>query len=111
MKELQPALTQEGNLAVTTRIERRKRGIIGWIFLLLFWGFNALMAFSFVAGLSGTAESYATMGTEAERAGHAIGTMIGGGMILGIWAMGALILGLFVFLTRGDKVIVETRDS
>ena len=98
-------------MTVTTRIERRKRGIIGWFFLLLFWAFNALMAFSFFAGLSGTAESYATMATDAERAGHTLGTMIGGGMILGIWAMGALILGLFVMLTRGAKVIVETRDT
>ena len=97
-------------MTVTTRIERRKRGIIGWIFLLLFWAFNALMAFSLVAGLSGSTESYATMATEAERTGHALGTMIGGAMILGIWAMGALILGLFVLLTRGAKVLIETQD-
>ena len=98
-------------MATTTRIERRKRGVFGWIFLILFWGFNAVMAVSFFGGLSGNSAQYATLASDAERAGYAIGTAIGAGMILTIWVMGAIILGLFVLLTRGSKVIVETQEG
>lgn len=91
------------------RIEKRQRGIVGWIFLLLFWGFNALMLFSFLAGMSGTGEGYQALTSEAERTGYAAGTVIGAGLIIMIWAAGALILGIFVLLTRGSKVVVETQ--
>jgi len=45
--------------------------------------------------------------SDAARVGHAIGATIGFSMILSLWVMGDIILGLFVLLTRGDKVIVE----
>ncbi|NBE05955.1 hypothetical protein [Paragemmobacter ruber] len=90
------------------RTETRKRGLFGWIFLIIFWAFNALMALAFFAGMNGAAESTATLTTDAERAGAAIGTVIGAGMIVSIWAFGAIILGIFVLLTRGKKIIVET---
>ena len=43
----------------------------------------------------------------AQAAGHAIGATLGFGMIAGIWLVGAVVLGLFVLLTRGTKIIVE----
>jgi hypothetical protein len=95
-------------LTTTIRTEKRKRGLFGWVFLILFWGYNALMAFSFWAGLTGNSNRMATLSTDAERTGFMAGTAIGAGMILIIWAAGALILGLFVLLTQGKKVIVET---
>lgn len=98
-------------MATTTRIERRKRGIFGWVFLILFWGFNAVMAVSLVGGLSENSTQYATLATDAERAGYAAGTAIGAGLMLTVWVMGAIILGLFVLLTRGSKVVVETREG
>jgi hypothetical protein len=93
------------------RVEKRKRGIFGWVFLLAFWAFNAIMAFGLFAGLAGTAEQASGLTSEAERAGHAIGTALGAGMIVSIWASGALILGLFVLLTRGKKTIIETTED
>jgi len=66
------------------------------------------MAVSFFAGISASGEGVATNATDLERSAHAAGTFIGAGMILTFWAIGAALLGLFVMLTRGSKVIVET---
>lgn len=95
-------------MAQITRIEKRKRGFFGWIFLILFWGFNIAMIFSLFAGVNETAQSGAQLSGDAERAGHAIGTAIGVGMLLAVWAFGSIILGFMVMMTRGKKVIVET---
>lgn len=92
-------------MATTTQVETRKRGFFGWIFLIAFWLFNAFMAFCLFAGLSDNADQYKQLSTEAERAGHAIGTTLGVGMILGIWVLGAILLGLMVMMTRGKKII------
>lgn len=97
-------------MPVTRRIERRRRGFFGWLFLLFFLGFNALMLVATVSGLADTAETFQGMKTEAERAGAAIGTALGVGMILLFWAAGAVILGLLALLTRGGTVVVETRE-
>lgn len=93
------------------RTETRKRGIFGWIMLILFWGYNAVMALSLFAGISATSEQGATAVTDAQQAGHAIGTAIGVSMILGVWVAGAIILGLLVLFTRGKKTIVETTEA
>lgn len=91
----------------TIQIERRKRGIFGWFFLLLFWGFNILMAVILFGGMGNNATEMAALSSDAERAGYAAGTAIGGAFLLFVWVAGAVILGLFVILTRGSKVIVE----
>lgn len=98
-------------MSQTVRIEKRQRGIFGWLFLILFWGFNALMLFALFAGMSDNSTDYQALTSEAEKAGYAVGTAIGAGLILMFWAAGAVILGLFVILTRGRKVIVETVKS
>lgn len=98
-------------MASTVRTERYRRGFFGWIFLILFWGFNALMAYATFVGLSGSAEDMAQLTTDAEKAGYAAGTAIGASFILIVWAAGALILGLFVMFTRGRKVITETTSN
>lgn len=103
-----PAFNGVEFMSTVIRTEKRKRGFFGWIFLLLFWGFNALMAFGFFAGLSNNAQQAALMTSEAEQAGYAIGTALGVGMLLTIWVLGAILLGIFVLLTRGKKIIVET---
>jgi hypothetical protein len=95
-------------MATVTRIEKRQRGFFGWVFLILFWGFNALMLYALLAGLGATADSTAAMKSEAEHAGAAIGTVLGMGMILSIWMAGAVILGMFVIFTRGKKIVIET---
>jgi hypothetical protein len=95
-------------MATVTRTETHKRGFFGWIFLLMFWGFNALMLFAVIAGANGSAEQATALTSDAERAGHAIGTAIGFSMLLFLWAAGAIIFGLLSYFTRGKKVIVET---
>lgn len=97
-------------MPTVTRVEKRKRGIIGWFFLLLFLGFNALMLFALISGLGDAGQSMQGMTNEYERAGAEVGTALGAMMLIMIWAAGALILGLFVMFTRGKKVIVETSD-
>lgn len=102
-----PALT-EYKLTTTVRIEKRQRGVFGWLFFTLFWGFNAVMAYGLFGGLSGNIEQGAKLSSDAARAGHAIGTAMGVGMILFIWVLGAVLLGVMVILTRGKKIITET---
>lgn len=97
-------------MATVVRREIRKRGIFGKVILGIFWLWNALMAYSLFSGLANVGTS--GMGTtDAEKAGAALGTAIGFGMVLTLWALGAFILGLLVFFTRGQKTIVETTDS
>jgi hypothetical protein len=92
-------------LAKIIRRETRKRGFFGWVFLLLFWAFNALMLWWLVAGLG--AVSQTPVHSTAEESGRAIGGFIGGTMVMFVWVAGAVILGLFALLTRGSKTIVE----
>jgi len=88
------------------RREIRKRGFFGWVFLLIFLGFNALMAvwlFNYWSQIGGNLAT----SSEAGRAGAAIGATIGTSMILFIWAVGAVITGLLALLTRGPKTYIE----
>ena len=95
-------------MAKVTRTERRKRGFFGKIFLLAFWLFNALMLFWSVAGMKVSSDGIATASSEAAKAGAAVGSAIGMGIIFALWAAGAVILGLMVMLTPGKTIIVET---
>lgn len=95
-------------MATITRTEKRQRGFFGWVFLITFQAFQVPMVLWFFGGLSAASDSAATLKSEAERAGAAIGTAIGAGMILTIWTFGTIILGAFALLTRGKKIIVET---
>ncbi|WP_420023737.1 hypothetical protein ACN9JG_06150 [Cereibacter azotoformans] len=95
-------------MATIIRTEKRKRGLFGWVFLILFWGFNLLMLVTTLAGLAGTGEQMQAAVSDAERAGTAIGTALGMGVIMAIWLPGAALLGIFVWLTSGKKIITET---
>jgi hypothetical protein len=98
----------EEALAKVTRTERRKRGFFGRIFLSAFWLFNALMILWTFAGMKASSDGIATATSEAAKAGAAVGSAIGMGIIMAIWAAGAVILGLMVILTPGKTIIVET---
>lgn len=87
------------------RREIRKRGFFGWLFLLIFLGFNALMAVWLISYWVQLSEMSAP--TQAEQAGKAIGGTIGSTMLLGLWAVGSVITGLLALLTRGSKTIIE----
>jgi hypothetical protein len=88
----------------TVQREIRKRGFFGWMFLVLFLTFNALMCAWLVSywAMLGGIETHGS----AEQAGQAIGGTIGSGVILFFWVAGAVILGLIAMLTRGRKTII-----
>ncbi|MGK9169756.1 hypothetical protein KXR53_25810 [Inquilinus limosus] len=81
----------------------------GGIIAILFWGFNAVMVTWLVRGIGATSEQYAGATSEAAKAGTAIGATVGIGILLTIWVMGAIVLGLMMFFTRGKKITV-TKD-
>jgi hypothetical protein len=88
-------------------IETRKRGFFGYVTLALFWLANGLMAL----WLFGAMASWGKMGvatmSEAEKAGAGLGMAIGLGVTFSIWACVAIITGLFAYMTRGRKEILE----
>ncbi|MEA2950685.1 MAG: hypothetical protein QOJ96_205 [Alphaproteobacteria bacterium] len=92
-------------MSTVIRTEKRQRSAFGQIVKWIFIAFNVLMLVWLVSAMS--AVSQLTPDSDAARAGHAIGAAIGFSMVLSIWVMGDLILGLFVLLTRGNKIIVE----
>jgi Ca2+/H+ antiporter len=92
-------------MATIIRREIRKRGFFGWIFLILFWGFNALMLLWLIAGIASVSQTHAD--SHAAEVGGAVGAFIGVTMIFIIWGAGAVVLGLFALLTRGSKTIIE----
>jgi hypothetical protein len=86
------------------RVTRQKRGFFGQLFLIVFFGFNLLMVvwlFDYWGRVDLGGAS------EAARTGAAIGTTIGTGIVLFIWALGAVITGLLAILTRGRDVSIE----
>jgi lipoprotein signal peptidase len=96
-----------GREMTETYIEKRKRGFFGWVFLILFIGWNALMMV-WLIGFSMRVNEV-TQGadlTQIQNAGYAVGAGLGGMMILFVWVMGAVITGLLALLTRGSKTVV-----
>ena len=91
-------------------VEKRRRGIVGWIALTLFWGWNAVMGFAmYTAGRIGTESAQnLTSLTASERMGHDAGVGIALVMLLAIWAMGAVVLGLIAHFTRGRREFITT---
>ena len=75
--------------------------IVKWLFIL----FNILMVFALFKGCSAASDVILNAQSEAEKAGAGVGATIGMGMILGLWAMGDIIIGIVVLLTRRKKII------
>ena len=75
--------------------------LVKWIFI----GFNVLIIFWLFAGFGAISDSMENTANDAERAGAAIGSTIGMGMIIVLWALGDIILGMFVLFTRRKKII------
>ncbi|MBN9216491.1 MAG: hypothetical protein J0I79_00915 [Mesorhizobium sp.] len=83
---------------------RRRRGFFGWFFLLLFIGFNTLMLWTAEMGL-GASDKLPGLSTNVFSLGIDLGAAIGVAAFVVFWALGFLLLGLLVYLTRGRKVI------
>ena len=81
------------------QLNKPKRTFIGKVALWIFILFNVLMAVWIWGGISGNVEDMENM-SDAEAAGAAIGTGIGGMILFIIWVFGDIILGLFALLTR-----------
>jgi fucose permease len=77
-----------------TYVEKRKRGFFGWLFLLIFIGWNVLMLLWMISALS-----------RPEAAGAAGG--IAFFILLVIWAVGSVVTGLLALVFRGSKTIVR----
>ena len=92
---------------VTT--EHYQRGFFGKLVAFAFWGWQVVMVLWAVSYLSNVSRLYGA-GSDAERAGTAIGGTLGMSVILWVWVIGAVVLGLMMFFTRGQKVIT-TRSS
>ena len=86
-------------------VEKNKRGCLGWVFLLLFLGFNVFMLVSLVSYWVSIGDIMSEDPSEAFQLGAAIGATLGTGFLLFIWGCGSVILGVIVFLTRGKKII------
>lgn len=92
-------------MAGVIRKERYQRGPFGKLVKWTFIAFNVVMLLWFASYLA-TVSGMETHG-KAEQVGAAIGITIGVSMLLMLWAMGDVVLGLFVLFTRGDKIITE----
>ncbi|MCK0744131.1 zinc ribbon domain-containing protein [Chromohalobacter nigrandesensis] len=82
------------------QLRKPRRSIIGKFFKWGFILFNLLMAIWMFSYFGFIGESMNGATSEAEQAGTAIGSTLGVGMLLVFWALGDVILGLFVMFTR-----------
>jgi len=74
--------------------------LVKWIFI----GFNILMIIWVFAGFGAASDSMENTANDAERAGAAIGSTIGMGLNVVLWALGDIILWVFVFFSRRQKI-------
>ena len=88
-------------------VERRRRGVLGFFFLCLFWTFNFLMAVWAFSVWSLPSEGYHGLQSRADQHGAAPGGIIDTGVILIDWACGTVILGLFAMMTRGRREMIR----
>ena len=86
--------------------EIRKRGVFGTLLKWIFIGFNLLMIVWLISAWAGMGQSMSEIDTEAGQAGAAIGAALGTAFIFTFWALGDIILGMLVFFTRGQKILV-----
>jgi hypothetical protein len=82
------------------QLRKPKRGFFGKLFKWGFIGFNILMLIWLFSYWGSVGDLANTAGSDAEKAGAAIGGTIGTGMLFGLWVFGDIILGLFVMFTR-----------
>lgn len=94
-------------MAKIIRKEIRKRSAMGKVVKWTFIGFNILMLVWFIGGMGAAGEVANSAASDAEQAGAAIGTTLAAGMLLALWAIGDIILGILVLLTRGEKTIID----
>ena len=90
-------------VACGVQLRKPKRGFFGTIFKWVFVIFNILMAWWFFSAIGITGDALNSARSDAEQAGAAIGSALGFSMILGLWAVGDIILGILVLFTRAKQ--------
>jgi hypothetical protein len=91
------------------RTEKRERSVAGKFIKWAFVGFNILMAVWIVGGLHSVSQIQTH--STAEQIASGIGATIGVTFLLTLWALGDLILGILVLVTRGNTVIIEESST
>lgn len=82
-------------------IKKPRRGFFGRLYMGLFVLFNIIMAIWLFYYWGGMGKVIALEGqSDAYQAGTALGATIGTGIIFAFWALGDIILGMLVLLTR-----------
>lgn len=76
------------------------RGPFGKFVKWLFIGFNVLMVMWLVSYFMSIGQHTNAAESNAEKAGTVIGATIGTGILVFLWALGDIVLGLFVLFTR-----------
>lgn len=85
------------------RLKKLQRSVLGKLIKYSFIGFNILMIYSLLKGMSKASDSIVQTTNEVEKAGAVIGTGLGAMMIVFIWISGDIILGLLTLFTRPKK--------
>lgn len=83
----------------------------GFIWRLLFWGWQALMFIWLLSYTSDVSPLVQSSQSTWERAGAAIGLTIGWSFIFFFWVGGTVILGLFVLMTRRTRMLVPREEG
>lgn len=81
-------------------VRKPKRGPLGQVFKWIFILFNILMVWWLISYWTEIGSSISEYESEAEQSGAALGGTLGTGMIVTFWALGDVVLGLFVLFTR-----------
>lgn len=81
-------------------VEKRQRGVFGWIFLVLFWGWNAFMCYALIFTMNHIA-------SEAKNEARDIAIGMNVVFTLFVWGMGSLIFGSLTLATRGKRVLIQ----
>ena len=99
-------------------VTKTRRGFFGWIVLLTFWGFQALMIWLMLFNITSVAEMSGEIsdGTFRDGADQAISQAavgIAGGLVAAtgwlFWMLGTVILGILVLASKGKQVTVRVR--
>jgi hypothetical protein len=91
---------------MTTMIERRgKRTIFGKFVKYTFIVFNIFMALWMITGTWDAAQVITKATPGVAQTGGTVGLVFAWTVILFVWGFGDLILGLFLALTRSQKII------
>lgn len=101
----------DGSTTQVVTIEKRRRGVFGKIVATLFWCWQVIMGIWFISYVSDIASTYNGAGSNAERVGTALGGTLGVSVILWTWLFGAIILGLMMLFTRGEKIIITQQKT